>query len=181
MYTHSVLHAGMYNKPLQDPIDLRQEADTIYSAFELSLCRDVVFELHRELHTGVLTKERLWAEHNNPPPKSVAGGDVYGRIPPREPSTSITCPSCNRAVGAARYAPHLDKCALGSSRGRASRSARSSALAVGCQPVDDKEHSKTPSCPYWCHTEDWEVVVLRCACSAAGNCWGDDAADHGER
>ncbi|CAM9471609.1 unnamed protein product [Ectocarpus sp. 13 AM-2016] len=111
-----------------DPIDLRQEAEAIYSAFELSLCRDVVFEasLHRELHTGVLTKERLWAEHNNPPPKSVAGGDVYGRIPPREPSTSITCPSCNRAVGAARYAPHLDKCALGSSRGRASRSARSS-------------------------------------------------------
>ncbi|CAM9231042.1 unnamed protein product [Ectocarpus sp. 12 AP-2014] len=111
-----------------DPIDLRKEAEAIYSAFELSLCRDVVFEasLHRELHTGVLTKERLWAEHNNRPPKSVAGGDVYGRIPPREPSTSITCPSCNRAVGAARYAPHLDKCALGSSRGRASRSARSS-------------------------------------------------------
>lgn len=39
-----VLHAGMYKKTLQDPIDLRQEAEAIYSAFELSLCRDVVFE-----------------------------------------------------------------------------------------------------------------------------------------
>lgn len=87
-------------------------------------------QLHRELHTGVLTNERLWAERLNPPPKSVPGGDVYGRVPPREPSTSITCPSCNRSVGAARYAPHLDKCALGSSRGRASRSARSSVSGV---------------------------------------------------
>lgn len=34
----------MYRKPRQDPIDLRQEAEAIYSAFELSLCRDVVFE-----------------------------------------------------------------------------------------------------------------------------------------
>lgn len=74
----------------------------------------------------MLTNERLWAERLSPPPKSVPGGDVYGRIPPKEPSNSITCPSCNRSVGAARYAPHLDKCALGSSRGRASRSARSS-------------------------------------------------------
>lgn len=29
----------------QDPIDLRREAEAIYSAFELSLCRDVVFEV----------------------------------------------------------------------------------------------------------------------------------------
>lgn len=52
---------------------------------------------------------------------ALAGGDVYGRVPPKEPSSNITCPSCGRAVGAARYAPHLDKCALGPTRGRASR------------------------------------------------------------
>lgn len=30
---------------LQDPIDLRKEAEAIYAAFELSLCRDVAFEV----------------------------------------------------------------------------------------------------------------------------------------
>lgn len=34
---------------LQDPIDLRREAEAIYSAFELSLCRDVVFEVSTEV------------------------------------------------------------------------------------------------------------------------------------
>lgn len=29
----------------QEPIDLRKEAEAIYSAFERSLCRDVVFEV----------------------------------------------------------------------------------------------------------------------------------------
>lgn len=51
---------------------------------------------------------------------------MYGRIPPKEPSSNITCPSCGRAVGASRFAPHLDKCVLGPSRVRSSRSARSS-------------------------------------------------------
>ncbi|CAM9460991.1 unnamed protein product [Ascophyllum nodosum] len=65
-----------------EPIDLNKEAEAIFSAFEQSLCRDVAFELHRELHTGVLTNERLWAETLHPPPKPIPDGDVCGRIPP---------------------------------------------------------------------------------------------------
>ncbi|CAM9461620.1 unnamed protein product, partial [Choristocarpus tenellus] len=109
------------------PINLQKEAEAIFSAMESSVCKDVCFELHRELHTGVLTTERLYAEKLCPSvPKRQTGGDVFGRVPPREPSTNITCPSCGRTVGAARYAPHLDKCALGATRGRAARGARSS-------------------------------------------------------
>lgn len=37
----------------QEPIDLRQEADAIYSAFQQSLCRDIVFEVGLEPLTWV--------------------------------------------------------------------------------------------------------------------------------
>ncbi|CAM9916970.1 unnamed protein product, partial [Discosporangium mesarthrocarpum] len=118
----------LYPPDGSDPIDLRKEANLIFSALETSMCKDVCFELHRELHTGILTNERLHAEKLCPPaPKRQKGGDIYGRVPPREPSTNIICPSCGRSVGAGRYAPHLDKCALGSGRGgRSARGSRAS-------------------------------------------------------
>lgn len=44
----------------------------------------VAVQLHRELHTGLLTNERLWAEYLNPPPKATPGDATY-------PATSQTC------------------------------------------------------------------------------------------
>jgi len=36
--------------------------------------------------------------------------DIWGRIPPKEPKLSATCPVCSRQISTLRFAPHLDKC-----------------------------------------------------------------------
>lgn len=57
--THAVLLELFYAPGIQDPIDLRQEAEAIYSAFELSLCRDVVFEVGACVHVYLV---QAWDE-----------------------------------------------------------------------------------------------------------------------
>lgn len=51
--------SNFFTRPVQDPIDLRQEAEAIYSAFELSLCRDVVFEVGACVHVYLV---QAWDE-----------------------------------------------------------------------------------------------------------------------
>mmetsp|Transcript_20742 Transcript_20742/g.30561 ORF Transcript_20742/g.30561 Transcript_20742/m.30561 type:complete len:198 (-) Transcript_20742:120-713(-) len=49
---------------------------------------------------------------------SGANGDIWARVPPKEPKHSPQCPNCGRSVSASRFASHLDKCmGIGNSRG----------------------------------------------------------------
>ena len=49
--------------------------------------------------------------------------DIWGRVPPKEPSNLTKCSNCGRMVSALRFAPHLDKCmGIGNSRPFSSRS-----------------------------------------------------------
>lgn len=51
--------------------------------------------------------------------------DIWGRIPSKEPKTTVKCQNCGKNVSAIRFAPHLDKCmGLGTSRGSSSSSMR---------------------------------------------------------
>uniref|UniRef100_A0A7S2WKT2 SAGA-associated factor 11 n=1 Tax=Eucampia antarctica TaxID=49252 RepID=A0A7S2WKT2_9STRA len=54
--------------------------------------------------------------------------DIWGRIPSKEPKTTVKCKKCGKNVSAIRFAPHLDKCmGLGTSRRNSSSSVRSAA------------------------------------------------------
>jgi len=49
--------------------------------------------------------------------------DVWGRIVPKEPPSSVVCVSCSRSISATRLGVHLDKClGLGNNRSSSTRS-----------------------------------------------------------
>ncbi|CAM9149561.1 unnamed protein product [Phaeothamnion confervicola] len=114
----------------EPPVDMNAEAEAIYAAIERIMCQEMAFEIHRDIRTGILNTEALYAER----PRSVseaasgaaaggtskrrAGFDIYGRVPPKEPVSHLTCGVCGRLVSALRYAPHLDKCMMGNGRSR---------------------------------------------------------------
>lgn len=60
LYVCHVCSANCLCNRYQDPIDLRREAESIYSAFELSLCRDVVFEVCTNQYVYVVYGVKQW-------------------------------------------------------------------------------------------------------------------------
>jgi hypothetical protein len=71
-------------------------------------------QVHRGVRTGAIGMNDLYADRRQTAAalsKQAAtaastakskGLDVYGRVPPREPAHSLTCPTCNRQVGVLR-------------------------------------------------------------------------------
>jgi hypothetical protein len=103
------------------------------------MAQEVVAKLHREVMTGIMSTEELYAPTRSEPMKSFRelqeasskeGLDVFGRVP-SEPSTGVICHVCGRSVSVLRFAVHLDKCLMG---GRGTRSGRVPQLSEKLSP-----------------------------------------------
>lgn len=75
----------------------------------------VVFEVHRASKLGFLaveegSKEAGLAVDQNYPIVVEANLDVFGQAALKNKQHECICPSCNRALAASRFAPHLEKC-----------------------------------------------------------------------
>lgn len=131
------------------------EAAAILRAVADILCKEVAMEIHRELFTGILSMEALYAH----PPKEAttstrSGTDIFGRVPTKEPNYTIPCHVCSRQVGILKYAPHLDKCMNvtgGRNRGGASSATGdpgSSLLAPGRQTQSKRKRTEQSAPEY---------------------------------
>lgn len=109
-YTSEEELIAEFRKCMRDPEQKEAAIQYLYESVLDETILGVVFEVHFAVKTGILAA--LEGEPEDPKPFSIVSQpdfDVFGAN-----STKIamdcTCPKCERAVAASRFAPHLEKC-----------------------------------------------------------------------
>ncbi|CAM9341563.1 unnamed protein product [Chrysoparadoxa australica] len=118
-----------------------KQAQGVLDALVTIMCKEVAFELHREIMTGGMDFERLYvptsaeqlAQAKAAGEVKSSNTDIYGNIPSKEPAAPLVCLICSRPLSALRYAPHLDKCMLQGGRNCTRNSGSSGSRSSGRQ------------------------------------------------
>lgn len=88
---------------------LSELSDDVVASVVDRLVLECAFDVHREAKLGFLQE--------SPRPNQ----DIFGNTKSSVNKLFCQCPVCHRSVGAARFAPHLDKCIQRSTRVKPSR------------------------------------------------------------
>lgn len=99
-----------FQKCMRDPKQKEAAIEYLYESILDETILGVVFEVHFALKTGILAA--LEGEPEDPKPFSFVNQpdiDVFGANS-NKIAMDCTCPKCERAVAASRFAPHLEKC-----------------------------------------------------------------------
>lgn len=99
-----------FRKCMRDPEQKEAAIQYLYESVLDETILGVVFEVHFALKTGLLAA--LEGEPEDSKPFSIVNQpdiDVFGANS-NKIAMDCTCPKCERAVAASRFAPHLEKC-----------------------------------------------------------------------
>lgn len=99
-----------FRKCMRDPAQKEAAINYLYESVLDETILGVVFEVHFALKTGIMMA--LEGEPEDSKPFSIVNQpdiDVFGANS-NKIAMDCTCPKCERAVAASRFAPHLEKC-----------------------------------------------------------------------
>lgn len=95
---------------MADPANVETATDYLYQSLLDEMVLGVAYEVHYAHRTGIM--EALEGTPEDPTPFTLVRGpdvDVFGNSCTKI-QMDCTCPKCDRAVAASRFATHLEKC-----------------------------------------------------------------------
>lgn len=99
-----------FRQMMADPANMEIATEYLYSSLLDEMVLGVAFEVHYAFRTGIM--QALEGQPEDPKPFTLVRGpdvDVFGASCTKI-QMDCTCPKCDRAVAASRFATHLEKC-----------------------------------------------------------------------
>ena len=121
--------------------------DAVLGAVLNRMIAECAFDVHRESSLGFLSSTVR------------SNQDIFGNTKSSVNKLFCQCPVCQRSVGAARFAPHLDKCIQRSSRMKPSRYKDTIAVQVQQTGKSNAANTKAMLCLFLSFT--WSVAGKR--------------------